>query len=98
MQLEKARESVDIANTRAAYAEVMTAALTDDQNPSTSATEYTIKYASGTWTAEVTLTQKETGWKSTIGTIGGVTPTGSPTSGGKATVTYDGTEAKIAFN
>lgn len=97
-QLEKSRESVDLANTRAAYAEVMTAALTDDKTPSTSASEYTISYTNGTWKAEVNLTQKEEGWKSTIGTIGGVTPTGTPTNGGKATIEYNGTTTTVVFS
>ncbi len=50
-QLEKSREAVDAANIRAAYAEVMTAALTED---------------SDNYEKKVDIKQKEAGWKTTI--------------------------------
>lgn len=99
-QLEKSREAVDISNARAAYAEVMTSALSGEavngttQNASTKA-----------WTKEVTLTQKTAGWTTdmTDVSIGGVTPSGSPSVGGNVTITYtpsatgDGT-VTVAFS
>lgn len=49
--MEKSREAVDAANIRAAYAEVMTAALTGDED---------------NYSKEVDITQKEASWKTTI--------------------------------
>ena len=57
-QLEKARESTDAANLRAAYAEVMAAGLTED----------TTNYVK-----EVKLTQQQAGWQDkSIKEIGGI--------------------------
>ena len=55
-QLEKSRESVDFANMRSAYAEVMTAAITDD-------TGSPLKKADGTFQAVITLKQKQEDWQ-----------------------------------
>lgn len=86
-QLEKAREATDAANIRAAYAEVMAEALTQE-TPATVA-------------RTISLQQKKDNWQSTpvpklagSGTITGtnhVDPTieGTPSSGGSCTVTYD---------
>ena len=57
-QLEKAREAVDLANIRAAYAECASEVLTNDQVE----TGYCKK---------VEITQKENGWKSTPEKIAG---------------------------
>lgn len=82
-QLEKAREATDAANLRAAYAEVMTEALTSDSvTPKT-----------------VTLTQKQDGWQdATInaGKIGDTAATSITVGSGK-TVTVDFTNNKVTF-
>jgi len=69
-QLEKSREAVDESNIRAAYAEVMAAALTDGKKD-----EGNVKYdsSSKTYSAEVALTQQSDGWATGITDIGGVT-------------------------
>ena len=97
-QLEKAREAVDIANVRAAYAEVMTAALTEDSTATTNAsgTEATIKQTDGTYKAEVKLTQAKDDWTTDTAdlTIGGIKSTdtthwtGTPNAKGTCTITY----------
>ncbi len=91
-QLEKSREAVDLANVRVAYAEISAAALTEDEAPT--ATTNTTYARTGSenayvYTATVTLTQKETGWKTAnAGTaVAGVTSTGNPSAGGTAVVT-----------
>ncbi len=62
-QLEKAREATDAANLRAAYAEVMTAGLTEDIPNQTKS---------------VKLTQTKKGWQTTtIEKIGGETVEGN---------------------
>ena len=73
-QLEKSREATDAANLRAAYAEVMTAALSED----------TAHYSK-----DVTAKQKDgSGWANTsIGTIGEVALPDASTKGW--TVTFD---------
>ncbi len=91
-QLEKSRESTDVANVRSAYAVVVSEALTQ-------ATPTTI-------TSEVTLKQQQAGWQgpdptSTLAQLGasfsgiadkdqpaGVTVSGTPSAGGKATITW----------
>ena len=55
-QLEKSREMVDLANARSAYAEVMTAAITED----TASPLY--KESIGYYLATVALTQAKDGW------------------------------------
>ena len=75
--MEKSREAVDAANIRAAYAEVMTEALSDPENSEAS--------------KDVTATQKTAGWQGTDystgdNKIGGVNVTASTTGW---TVTYD---------
>ena len=59
-QLEKSREATDAANIRAAYAEVLTASLTDDETP----TNVTYSDTEG-WSKDVTATQKQAGWQAT---------------------------------
>ncbi|MBR3265325.1 MAG: prepilin-type N-terminal cleavage/methylation domain-containing protein [Erysipelotrichaceae bacterium] len=87
-QLEKSRESVDFANMRSAYAEVMVAAISDDAGSP-------LKKADGTLQAEIQLRQKQERWQT-----GGVEnmQIGSapyeewdskmPAIGGTATVTF----------
>ena len=94
-QLEKSREAVDFANVRAAYAEVMTAALTEDGQAKTSAsgTEATIKQSDGSYKAVVKLQQAKNGWTTdTTGMdIGGVKVAswaGSPTANGTCTIVF----------
>ena len=73
-QLEKSREAVDAANIRAAYAEVMTAALTGDTKG---------------YTKDVDIKQQKAEWSTTIDWPKDLTgANGSVTVGGKATITY----------
>lgn len=93
-QLEKSREAADAANIRAAYAEMMSAAVsgeecnvTADDNASysitTSGTEGSFVY-----TATIPLEQKQAGWQNTtIDNIGGVKVPAAVASG-TCTVTY----------
>lgn len=61
-QLEKAREATDMANIRAAYAEVVTSELTGEPDTNNGVV------ADGThFKKEVTLTQKNDGWDSEPG-------------------------------
>ena len=83
-QLEKSREATDLANVRAAYTEVVAAALD----------------GSGSQSVTVTLAQTQDDWQSmTTVTIGGISHTvgdsdtanwkGIPKSGGSCTVSYN---------
>ena len=86
-QLEKSRESVDESNIRAAYAEVMAAALTDSKKNEGNVT-YTA--STGKYSAEVVLKQQEDGWKTGITDIGGVTVSDSiAKKGGTVVVSAD---------
>ena len=92
-QLEKSREAVDLANIRAAYAEVMTAALTGDAK-----NVGDVKYDSTnkTYTYTVALKQQKDGWTTTMTDveIGGIKSSnstqwvGTPVAGKTATVVY----------
>ena len=66
-QLEKSREAVDLANVRSAYAEVMTAAITED-------TASPLRQSDGSYLSSVTLTQAKDGWttKTDDLTVGGI--------------------------
>ncbi len=93
-QLEKSREAVDLANIRAAYAEVMTSALTEETNDS-------VEYTGGTYSKTVTLTQTKEGWTTNVTDvkIGEVSLDGSnPKAKGTATVSYNGTTTTVTFN
>lgn len=85
-QLEKSRESTDLANVRAAYAEVQTAVLSEDSS---------LKQADGTYQIVVSpLKQKVDGWTTPESNliIGGVPAsawTGSPAANGSCTITVD---------
>ena len=97
-QLEKARESTDAANLRAAYAEVMSCALTGDVTEGTGVTKEGSE-GSLVFKKDVTLKQTEAGWKNTeIKDIGGVaisSITATPTK--KITVTYTQSTGKVTF-
>ncbi len=95
-QLEKSREAVDAANIRAAYAEVMSSALTGDE-----ATTSVTKSDDGkTYSKVVTLKQQKKDWQTTIewpADLDGADAVGSNT---KATVSYNvGTgKATVAYS
>ena len=111
-QLEKSREATDVANIRAAYAEVMSDALTDTgsttgstSTASNSNTDLIKVVRTGdkdgayTWTATITLKQAQDGWQSAIDNIGGIDVSKmKPIAGKTATVTYaqSGTNANKA--
>ena len=92
-QLEKSREATDLANVRAAYAQVMVDALDDGATTHTdNGVTFTCAGAAGsrTVTAVVTLKQQQANWQTTGATtmVAGVTATGLPTVGGNATITW----------
>lgn len=105
-QLEKAREATDAANIRSAYAEISADAITGEEIK-TAKTEgkITINVSSAadgvtTYTATVTLTQKQPDWQSTAPQIGGLTADGTPKADGTATVTVNsnGTVNTVKYN
>lgn len=65
-QLEKSREAVDLANIRAAYAEVMTAALTEDTTATNTQTNVKYDSSNNTWSKDVTLNQKNDDWQTDV--------------------------------
>ena len=78
-QLEKSREAVDAANIRAAYAEIMADAITDDLPTDMS------KY-------NVTLKQETTGWQTEFDFPANLTEgTTEPAKNGTCTFTWDAT-------
>ncbi len=91
-QLEKSREATDMANIRSAYAEVMTAAISDTATThDASLTHVTRTGSDGSfvWTATVNLKQTQDGWQGTAEEIGGVDVSSmSPSAGGTCTITY----------
>ena len=106
-QLEKARESTDMANVRAAYAEVMAAAISGDgENATTNSSAYTLE-GSGTegsfvYIAKVSLKQQQTNWQSSnVDSIGGVALSGltGVGAGKKIVITYTQANANpVAFS
>lgn len=97
-QLEKSREATDLANVRAAYAEVMVAANSGDTNSKL------YDSVTGNYIATIPLKQKTDGWTTrkddyqTVLEVGGCSysddasvsrMTKLPKSGGTCTVTYD---------
>lgn len=97
-QLEKSKEATDAANLRAAYAEVMAAALTDEAPVGGSVKD-------GVYTsAPVEIKQTTAGWQSSsIKEIGGVKVEDiTPNVGGSMVVTYstgkDGADGTVAFS
>lgn len=93
-QLEKSKEATDQANIRSAYAEVMTAALTDTGKDSEFKTGDRVtrsgeKDGAYSWTATVDLKQSQDGWQGPADEIGGVDISStSPKAGGTCTITY----------
>ncbi len=83
-QLEKSREAVDMANIRAAYAEIAAEALTDDTNAHSTT---------------VNFKQTETGWKTDNDLkIAGVPLSNiNVTVGGNVEVKYDNTTRKVTI-
>lgn len=55
-QVEKAREATDLANLRAAYAEVMTSYLTGETSDG-------VVYTGSSYYKDVTITQQQNGWQ-----------------------------------
>ena len=92
-QLEKSREATDLANVRAAYAQVMVDALDDSAATHTdNGVTFTCDGAAGsrTVTAVVTLKQQQADWQTTGAAtmVAGVTATGTPSVGGSATIKW----------
>lgn len=106
-QLEKSREAVDLSNVRSAYAEVMTAALTNDGTVKYTVDQAVIKQADGTFKAVVTLKQQQNDWQTDKANleVAGLKEandnwSGTPSKNGKCTITYtptaaDGTADKL---
>lgn len=97
-QLEKSREATDLANLRAAYAEVVAAALTEE--PANTATGLGRSGDSGAYiyTKDVVLKQQVANWATTGAKIGEVevNDTNVPSSG-TVTVTYTQSTGKVTF-
>ena len=92
-QLEKAREATDLANVRAAYAQVMVDALDDSSTTHTdNGVTFTISGASGSKqvSAVVNLVQKQADWQTTGAdeAVAGIGSSGEPSVGGTATITW----------
>lgn len=91
-QLEKSREATDLANVRAAYAQISAAVLAEDEAPTNTANVKFTRTGSENayvYTAEVEMNQKEDGWKTpdALTAVAGVTATGAVTAGGTCTIT-----------
>lgn len=88
-QLEKSREAVDAANLRAAYAEVMSSALTDDLTDTTAVANVGIK---------VDQKQTKAKWQSTIDWPDNMDVSGKEPADGASddywTVKWDNTNSK----
>lgn len=96
-QLEKSRESTDLANARSAYAAVMTAAAGDD-------TSSALYQGSGVYQMTISpLKQKEDGWTTKVNNlkIGGVPSSawvGEPKAEGSCTVSYNTATETVTIN
>lgn len=97
-QLEKSRESVDFANMRSAYTEVMVAAISDDAGSP-------LKKADGTFQAAIPLKQKQEGWQTdgvenmAIGSVPYVEwDSKMPAINGTATVTFNPASNKVMID
>ena len=102
-QLEKSRESVDLSNVRAAYAEVMSAAITDDGTAQYGGA--VIKQGDGTFQATVSpLKQQQDGWATNVEAmeLGGVPYADwnakEPKAHGSCTVRYDPGSGKVTID
>ncbi len=91
-QLEKSREATDAANLRAAYAEVMTAALTDAEDDA-DGVRRTGSAGDYVWTKTVDAVQTQADWQNkSIENIGGLaigSDIEAVIKGGSWTVKYD---------
>ncbi len=96
-QLERSREATDLANVRSAYAEVITAATTEDKSSET------YNSFKNEYIKTVYLKQKQDGWiiSSDKLNIGGIQPDntqqwrGDAKAGGRCDVVYDITQKQI---
>ncbi len=102
-QLEKSRESVDLSNVRAAYAEVMSAAITDDGTAQYGGA--VIKQGDGTFQATVSpLKQQQDDWATNVEAmeLGGVPYADwnakEPKAHGSCTVRYDPGSGKVTID
>ena len=97
-QLEKAREATDLANLRAAYAEVMAASLTQEDSNSQTGLSRSGSEGSYVWTKDVVLKQQQANWQTTGAKIGetDVNDTNIPSSG-TVTVTFTQSTGKCTF-
>ncbi len=98
-QMEKSREAVDLANVRAAYAQVMSDAVTENKTgEGTTYDDTTARY-----TKDVTLVQKQIGWQTSNITIAGITPSdtvhwiGEVLPGSSCTVFYDADTSSVTL-
>lgn len=99
-QLEKSREATDMSNLRAAYAEVMAAALTQEDTNTTTGVTRAGSEGSYTWSKDVVLKQAQADWQTTGGQIGetAVNNTNIPaTVGATITVTFTQSTGKATF-
>ena len=103
-QLEKSRESTDLANVRAAYAQVMSAAITEDKQAQYEGNPI-YNETTGAYSASVPLKQKKDDWESYPITIAEVTVTktqptnnhwtGYPGANGVCTVSYSAADGVV---
>ena len=103
-QLEKSKEATDLANIRSAYAEVMSAGLTDTGTThDASLTNITRTGTAGSfkWSATVNLKQSQDEWQGAADDVGGVdVSTMTPKAGGTCTISFTEGDANadIAFS
>ena len=103
-QLEKSREATDAANLRAAYAELASAAVLGEAIDAKTEGNITINAAAkdaATYSAVVKLNQTQADWQnaSIKGSKIGSADAGTPTAGGKGTITLTAATgaAEIAY-
>ena len=101
-QLEKSREATDLANVRAAYAEVMAAAISSDDSAQHDGNP--IKQADGSFKAVVSpLSQQMDGWTTdvsnmSIGDVASADWIGQPTAGGACTVAFSPSTNEVVIS
>lgn len=71
-QLEKAREATDLANLRAAYAQVMAAALTNSAEDTTIGLNRNGDDGEAVWSIDVPATQTVADWQTTDFSLAGI--------------------------